>query len=324
MSAPQERGALTAQTSATLRRRAALASVCAAIILGAAKSYAAWTTHSIAMLGSLADTTLDLVASLVTLFAVRIAAQPADYEHRFGHGKAEALAALFQMVLVTIAAGAIIFRSVERLGGGAAPAAFEDGVVVSVFAIVLTIALVRYQMHVVRATGSIAIHADNLHYRSDLALNGAVIAALVLDGWAGLHGADALFGILIGLWLGWTALRASMQAIDQLMDKEWPIEKRERLLTLAARHPMLAGIHDLRTRTSGTRDFVQFHLWMEPELTLARVHAIMEEIEAMLRAEFPHTDFLIHPDPVGHIDGTSPLVAQDARDVVAEEKAANP
>lgn len=315
--------ALTAQESGALRRRAATASVIVAVILGIAKSYAAWTTQSIAMLGSLADTGLDLVASLVTLFAVRIAAQPADYDHRFGHGKAEALAALFQMALVTLAAFAIVVRSAERLGGGAAPAGAELGVGVSLFAIVLTIALVRYQAHVVRATGSVAIRADSLHYRSDLFLNGAVIAALLLESMAGVRGADAVFGIVIGFWLGWTAWRASVEAINQLMDKEWPIEQRERLLTLAARHPMLAGIHDLRTRTSGNRDFVQFHLWMDPELTLARVHAIMEEIEAMLRAEFPGTDFLIHPDPVGHIDGPSPLVAQDARDVVADEKAAN-
>lgn len=302
--------------------RAALASVAVALILGILKGFAAWTTQSIAMLGSLADTGLDLVASLVTLLAVHIAARPPDYDHRFGHGKAEALAALFQMVLVSVAALGIVIRSVEQFGGGGALAAPEYGIAVSLFAILLTIALVAYQARIIRQTGSIAISADNLHYRSDLFLNGAVILALVLEAWAGISGADAAFGIVIGGWLGWTAWRTAAHAIDQLMDKEWPIAKRERFLALVAHDPRLHGVHDLRTRTSGNRDFVQFHLWMDPAMTIATAHLVMEDVEAMLRREFPGTEIIIHPDPTGHIDGGSPLAAEDAREVIAEEKAA--
>ncbi|MET0239077.1 MAG: cation diffusion facilitator family transporter [Sphingobium sp.] len=294
-----------------LNRRAAIASVAAALLLGAVKGYAVWRTGSIAMLGSLADTALDLLASLVTLLGVHVAAQPADLGHRFGHGKAEALSALFQVSLISVAAIAIIARSVERLGGGAAPTGLGTGITVSIAAMAVTLALLAYQRRIIRATGSVAIRADNMHYQSDLLLNGAVIAAMILEIVAGLHGADALFGIAIGLWLGWGAWRASSDAIGQLMDKEWPVERRAHFLAVASRHRELQGIHDMRTRTSGSQDFVQFHVWMDPDMTLAQAHKVMDEVEDRLRVEFPGVEILIHPDPVGHVDSDDPLAEKD-------------
>ncbi|HEX7852564.1 MAG TPA: cation diffusion facilitator family transporter [Sphingobium sp.] len=304
-----------------LNRRAAIASVSAALIIGLLKSYAVWATGSIAMLGSLADTALDFIASLVTLIGVHVAAQPADLHHRFGHGKAEALAALFQVSLITVAALGIIARSVERLQGGAAPAGLETGIGVSVAAMAVTMLLLWYQARIIRRTGSIAIQADNVHYQSDLLLNGAVIAAMLLEIALNLRGADAIVGIVIGLWLGWGAWRASSQAINQLMDREWPLERREQFLAVAARHPELQGIHAMRTRTSGSQDFVQFHVWMDPRMTLAEAHRVMDEVEERLKAEFPGVDILIHPDPVGHLDTSDPLAEMDARALVAKLKA---
>lgn len=304
--------------SGALNRKAALASVSVALILATLKVYAVWRTGSIAMLGSLADTGLDLVASIVTLIAVHIAAQPADSEHRFGHGKAEALAALFQVLLISIAALGIIVRSVQRFGGGDAPGDVEYGIAVSLFAMLLTLALVWYQGRIIRATGSVAIRADNLHYRSDLALNLSVIAALLLEAVLRLHGADALFGLAIGVWLGWSAWRTAAHAIDQLMDREWPVERREHFLAVAARHPELKGIHDLRTRSSGTQDFVQFHVDVDPKLTVAQAHRIMDEVEARLAKEFPGVEILIHPDPEGQVDTDDPIAEQDAVQLVAD------
>ncbi|MBO9576019.1 MAG: cation diffusion facilitator family transporter [Sphingobium sp.] len=310
-------------TSGALNSRAAVASTAVALLLAVLKSYAAWRTGSIAMLGSLTDTGLDLIASLVTLIAVRVAAQPADYQHRFGHGKAEALAALFQVSLISIAALGIIVRSVTRFGGGdGEPGQAEYGIGVSLFAIAVTFALLAYQAHVIRSTRSVAIKADNLHYKSDLALNGSVILALVLEVYLHWHGADALFGLAIGLWLGWGAWSTATHAIDQLMDKEWPLEKRAHFLEVASKHPELQGIHDMRTRTSGTHDFVQFHMWVDPDMTVAQAHEVMDEVEAKLRAEFPALDILIHPDPVGHVDIDDPIAARAAEEVVADLKAA--
>lgn len=303
----------------TLNRRAAIASLCVALILAALKSYAVWRTGSIAMLGSLADTGLDMVASLVTLVAVRVAAHPADHHHRFGHGKAEALAALFQVSLISVAALGIIVRSAQRVSDGSEPTAIEYGVGVSLVAMVLTVVLVAYQARIVRLTGSVAINADNLHYRSDLALNASVIAALLLESLLHLHGADALFGLAIGVWLMLSAWRTATHAIGQLMDKEWPLEKRERFLAAAAGHPGLMGIHDLRTRSSGAHDFAQFHIWVDPAMTVAEAHTVMEALEARLHASFPGVELLIHTDPVGQVDSDDPIAE---RNVLADLKTA--
>ena len=291
---PAERSRLTA--------RAAMASTAMAITLIAMKTWAAIHTSSMAMLGSLADSGLDLVASLIVLLAVRIAAQPADYEHRFGHGKAEALAALVQVVLISLSAIFIGFRSVRRLLTGAQTADAELGIAVSLIAMVLTAVLIAYQRHVVRRTGSLAIGTDRLHYSSDLMLNGSVIAALALDQFAGLTGAEAVFGILIALWLLWGAWSASSHALDQLMDKEWPDELRERFLAAAKEYPELAGLHDFRTRTSGTHHFAQFHVWVPPEWTVQEAHDRLDRAEEALQKRFPNTEILIHVDPEGQID----------------------
>lgn len=287
---------------ASLTQRAAIFSVSVALFLLLLKAYAAWATGSVAMLGSLADTGLDVVASLVTLYGVRFAAQPADPEHRFGHGKAEALAALFQVALIAVSAAFILIRAVERLSSGDVTAQAEYGIGVSALAMGTTIALLAYQRRVISRTGSVAIGADHVHYQSDLLLNGAVIIALALDQYAGVRGADPLFGIGIALWLAFGAWRASTQAIDQLMDREWPDEKRRRFLHIACKHPELKGIHDLRTRTSGARNFVQFHVWVDPAMTVAEAHRVMDEVEAKLAQEFPGVEILIHPDPEGQVD----------------------
>ena len=296
----------------TLTARAAWASLSVALFLLALKIWAAWTTGSVAMLGSLADTALDFIASLVTLFGVSIAAMPADREHRFGHGKAEALAALVQVGIITVSAIGIAWRAAARLIEGARTSEAETGIAVSLLAIVATLALITYQKSVVRRTGSVAIRTDRLHYQSDLLLNLAVIAALALDQYLGLGAADPLFGIAIALWLIWGAWKASAHAIDQLMDKEWPDERRRRFVEIAARHPEGRGIHDLRTRNSGAQEFAQFHIWIDPGMSVAGAHEVMEEIEAELAREFPDVEVLIHLDPEGQIDQPgNPLAETD-------------
>jgi ferrous-iron efflux pump FieF len=293
-----------------LTQRAALASVSIALFLLFLKAYASWATGSVAMLGSLADTALDVLASLITLYGVRLAATPADHDHRFGHGKAEALAALAQVGIIAFSALGIGWRAAGRLIEGEATAHAEYGIGVSALAIVTTLCLLAYQRRVIARTGSVAIEADHVHYQTDVLLNGSVIAALVLDQYLGLTGADALFGIAIALWLLFGAWRASSRAIDQLMDKEWPAEKRDRFLAVAARHPELKGIHDMRTRTSGARDFVQFHVWVDPGMTVAEAHRVMDEVEHKLEAEFPGCEILIHVDPEGQVDQPGNALAE--------------
>lgn len=288
--------------SASLNIRAALASIAVALLLLGIKTYGVWSTRSTAMLGSLADTALDLVASLATLAGVWIAAQPADEDHRFGHGKAEALAAMFQVVLISLSAFGLALRAVQQWIGGGRTSEAQDGIAVSVIAMAATLALIAYQRFVIARTGSLAIATDHVHYQSDLLLNLAVIAALALDQYGGVAGADPLFALGIAAWLGWGAWRASQAAIEQLMDREWPEQQREAFLAVVAQHPELRGVHDLRTRTSGHRDFVQFHAAVDGRMTVADAHRVMDEIEARLEQAFPGVEVLIHPDPEGLVD----------------------
>ena len=312
---------LAHEERARLTRSAAFASVAMALFLAVLKGWAVWQTGSTAMLGSLADTSLDLVASVATLVGVWVAAMPADEEHRFGHGKAEALAAMFQVILIVLSAGGIAFRAVTALVESGRTEAADQGIAVSVLAILGTFALLAWQRHVIRRTGSLAIRTDNVHYQSDLLLNLAVIAALVLDQYLGFARADPLFGLAIAAWLLWGAWRASREAVDNLMDREWPEVKRLRVVERAATHPELSKLHDLRTRTSGDRNFVQFHVDLPASMTVGEAHAIIERVEEDLCREFPGMELLIHIDPEGHVDEPgNALVEADEFDKLEEKK----
>ncbi len=285
-----------------LTRKAALASVAMALFLVALKIWASWETGSVAMLGSLADTALDLIASIITFLGVRWAAMPADAEHRFGHGKAEALAALVQVILITVSALAIAWRAIDRFGSGERTEGLELGIGVSLVAMAATFALLAYQRHVIRRTGSVAIHTDHVHYQSDLLLNLAVIAALALDQLLGWRLADPVFGLIIAAWLLYNAWSAASQSVDQLMDREWPPDERESFLKACAEYPELSGLHDLRTRHSGSHRFVQFHVWVPPNWTVKQAHDSLERVEHALCERFPATEIIIHLDPEGHTD----------------------
>ena len=282
---------------ASLTTRAALASMSVALILMALKGWAAWQSDSTAMLASLTDTALDLFASLISLIGIRVAAVPPDDDHRFGHGKAEALAAMVQVAVVSFSALAIGWHAFAQLGTRQPLDGAAMGIGVSLFAIVITLLLVAYQRRVVARTGSVAVHTDQLHYASDLLLNLSVIAALVLDRYVGLTGADAAFGLAIAGWLLFSAGRAGRQGIGQLMDKEWPQERRNRLLAAARRVPGGETLHDLRTRTSGAMDFAQFHLCVPDETSVADSHLLMDRVEEEILRDLPGVDMLIHIDP---------------------------
>jgi ferrous-iron efflux pump FieF len=185
----------------------------------------------------------------------------------------------------------------------------ELGIGVSIAAILATIVLLAYQRKIIRQTGSVAIMADNVHYQSDVLLNGSVIVALILDQYFGWHSADPVFGIVIALWLVWGAFQASRHAIDQLMDREWPEAKRRAFLDVAATIPALSGMHDLRTRTSGAHDFAQFHMAFPAETSVGTAHDVMDDVEAKLAAAFPGLQLIIHPDPIGHVDPEGALPA---------------
>jgi ferrous-iron efflux pump FieF len=211
---------------------------------------------------------------------------------------------MFQVVLISLSAFGLAFRAIEQFVSGHRVAGASEGIAVSLIAIAGTFVLLWWQRRVISRTDSVAIKTDNVHYKSDLFLNLGVIFALALDHYLGLGGADPLFGLAIAVWLAWGGWRASAEALDHLMDKEWPPEKKDQFLAVVARHPELKGVHDLRTRTSGTHDFVQFHAMVNGGMTVAEAHQVMDEIEERIEREFPGVEVLIHPDPEGLINET--------------------
>jgi ferrous-iron efflux pump FieF len=282
-----------------LRLRATYASLATAAVLIAAK-FVAWTgTGSVALLSSLVDSLVDAAASLVTFVAVRQAAIPPDREHRFGHGKAEPLAALGQAAFLLGSALFLIAEAARRL---VSPETVENtaiGVAVMLFSLFVTVALVAYQRHVVRRTGSLAINADALHYRGDVLMNLSVIATLLIQTALAVPVIDPLFGGAVGAYIIYGAVKIARLALTQLMDRELPDEERARIRTIAESHPEVMSVHDIRTRGAGPTAFIQLHLEMDGAMTLLRAHEISDGIETQLRAAFPHAEIIIHADPAG-------------------------
>lgn len=284
---------------ARLMRRATYASVAVASTLILVKLVAWVFTDSVALLSTLIDSLLDAGASLINLLAVRHALQPADREHRFGHGKAEPLAGLGQAAFI---AGSGIFLVIEAMSRLAEPRPISHGwlgIGVMLFSIALTFALVRYQKHVVARTESVAINADSLHYTGDLLINGSVIVSLLLAMYLGWQVSDPIFAIAIAAYLVWNSVVIARESLNLLMDREFPDEDRKRIAAICRSNADVRNIHDLRTRSSGPQQFIQLHLELDGNLPLWRAHAIGDQVEAEIRNAFPAAEVIIHHDPVG-------------------------
>ncbi len=287
---------MTRDKSDNLMRWATRASVTVASTLVMAKAVAWWLSDSVAMLGSMTDSGLDLMASLVTLFAVRTALLPPDEDHRFGHGKAEALAGLFQAAIMS---GSAVFLLLESINHVAVPHPVAQSTLVmgvSVLAIVLSLVLVSFQSYVVRHTSSLAVAGDHLHYKGDLLLNLSVILAA----WAtssGFDYADGAFGILIALYILYGAKEIAVPAVHMLMDRELGVEDREKIFNLAMGNPSVRGLHELKTRMSGRDLFIQMHIEVDGEMTVHDAHFVADEVEAMIGEAYPDSEVLIHVDP---------------------------
>jgi ferrous-iron efflux pump FieF len=282
-----------------LKRLATNAAVTVAGALIAIKFWAWLATDSVAMLATLVDSALDLVASTVNLLAVRHALTPADREHRFGHGKAEALAGLGQAAFI---AGSAAFLLFEALEGLVHPKPVEQslaGIIVILVSLALTGGLVLCQRYVIARTHSLAIGADQLHYTTDIATNLGVIVALVVAGMWGWTIADPLIGLAIGGAIAFGAYKILRGSYDELMDREFDDADRQRIKDIVNRHREVVSLHDLRTRRAGHRSFIQLHLELPPNMTLAEAHRISDEVEDAIKAAFPDAEVLTHQDPAG-------------------------
>ena len=290
--------AMTQDQKAGLLRRATYAAVSVASILILIKFIAFLLTGSVSLLSSLLDSVLDSLASIVNLFAVRHALEPADREHRFGHGKAEPLAGLAQAAFVL---GSSLFLIVEACNRFINPQLVEKGglgIAIMLVSLLMTIALVSYQRHVVRETGSLAIKADSIHYLSDIVLNIGVILALILSTSFGWAYAEPCFALLVAVYIVHSAWRIIKQSLDQLMDRELLDSDRQKIKEIINSQSGVMGLHDLRTRASGKDVFIQAHIDIDGNMSLSAAHEISETVEEKLRQAFPSADIIIHQDPV--------------------------
>lgn len=304
--AESARPARSGASNDRLLRLATYASVATACLLILAKLGAWLVTGSVSVLASLVDSAMDAGASLVNLLAVHWSLMPPDAEHRFGHGKAEALAALGQATLIAASAVFLGVQAVDRLLHPQPVAEAGVGLLVIGFAILVTLALLAFQRHVIRRTGSAAIRADALHYATDLATNAATVVALLLAA-AGWSGFDPLFGLAIGAYILYSALRIGFDAVQLLMDRELPDEARRQILNLAASVPGVLGVHGLRTRRSGQSLIIQLHLALDDAMPLLAAHQVALDVEARIRAEHPDSDITIHLDPASLGEETLPV-----------------
>ncbi|MFL5236823.1 MAG: cation diffusion facilitator family transporter [Rhizomicrobium sp.] len=282
-----------------LMRRAAFASLGVSIALVMLKAVAYLLTNSVSMLASLADSALDLFSSTLNLFAIRSSLTPADEEHRFGHGKAEPLAGLAQGAFIAGSATFLIIQSVNRF---IVPEPLDHpvtGVLVMIVSIVATLGLITYQRYVVSKTGSIAVSADRMHYASDLLTNIGVVAAIVLTKWSGWKLADPVIALLIAGILIASAWSVFVQSYNQLMDRELPDTDRDRIKAIVMHHPEVRNLHDLRTRAAGVHTFIQFHIELDPAISITRAHEISDTVERSVCEAFPNSEVIIHQDPAG-------------------------
>ena len=282
-----------------LIRHASYLSLATGLVLVAIKLAATVLTGSVALLGTLMDSTADILASLATVIAVRVALKPADRSHRFGHGKAEAVAALFQSQVIAASATFVMLSAVDRLLNPKAVSETAVGVAAMALSLVLTAALVGFQRYVVRKTGSTAIAADSAHFASDLAIGIGLIVTLIAIAATGWLWIDPAVAAVVALALYRSAWSVGRNALNLVMDRELPAPDRDRIGAVVATHPEARGLHDLRTRSAGRARFIEFHLELDGALSLRRAHEVTDTIEARLKQAFPGTEVIIHQEPAG-------------------------
>jgi len=265
------------------------ASVATAAFLLLMKLFAYWLTGSVSIMASLLDSLLDVVASIINLLAIRIALMPADKEHPFGHGKAEALAGLGQATFIAGSAVFLILQAVSRLQHPEQIIAMDIGIVVMLISIVVTGFLIAFQRHVIRLTNSVAI-------RADLLTNSMIIVALIFVWW-GWGWMDGAMAIVMGIYILYSAWQIIWESIHLLLDRELSEEIQQTVRECVLADKDIDAIHELKTRESGATQFIQLHIEMDGNMSLFEAHTISDRVMETLQKKFPAADILIHQDP---------------------------
>ena len=284
-----------------LNLSAGLLSVTVALLLVVAKLWALGSTGALSVAASLADSAMDLMVSLGGLAAIAYAAKPADEDHAFGHSSAEDLAALGQSLFILVSAAVIGWAAVGRLLQPLPNLVTSEGrgIVVMALSIALTLALVLWQRRVAARTGNRVIRADSLHYMGDLIPNIGAILALWASAKFGIGQIDSVVALGAAVLLAVGAVRIGKGAWDALMDRRAEPEMIEGIGKVAAAWPGVHGYHDLKTRTAGSKVFVNLHIELDGQQTLHEAHAIGAALRRAIIHAYPQADVIIHKDPVG-------------------------
>ncbi|MCC3861305.1 cation diffusion facilitator family transporter [Pseudemcibacter aquimaris] len=294
----------TKQESEKLLKRATTASVSVAVTLIILKTYGYVESGSVAIFGTLLDSVMDSLSSIIIFAAVRFSMVPADDDHRFGHGKAEAIAGLLQAFVITATSILLMYEVVDKIKNPEEIAKTELGIGIIIASIVLTVLLVIYQRYVAKKTKSIAIEADGMHYTGDILLNLGVAISLVLGGYFNMVYADPLFGGIACLYLLHSAWEVFKASTDVLMDKEMEDDEKEKIISIIKSHDRVIGIHELRTRYSGLNIFIQFHMELENGISLFDAHEISDQVEVKIMENYPTAEVFIHADPEEVVSGS--------------------
>jgi len=282
-----------------LVRSASIASLLVASTLIVLKYYGWVTTNSVSLLGSLADSLIDFLASVFVFVAISYSILPADAKHRFGYGKSEGLAAFVQSLLIGISGIYVCFEAIKRLLNPSQINQPSIAIWIILVSIVLTLTLVMYQKYVVKKSKSIAIESDRYHYLTDTYINLSVLFSIAITGWTRFVFIDALVGLLISGVILYTSVTLLKKSFKILLDQEIQSDDRDRIREIALDHPKVLGFHDLRTRDTGREYIIQFHLELDPNMSLLESHEITDEVTDNVLKLYPDSELIIHTDPLG-------------------------
>ena len=282
-----------------LVRSASIASLLVASTLIVLKYYGWVATNSISLLGSLADSLIDFLASVFVFIAISYSLLPADAKHRFGYDKSEGLAAFIQSLLIGISGIYVCFEAITRLLNPSQINQPNIAIWIILVSIALTIALIIYQKYVVKKSQSMAIESDQYHYLTDTFINLSVLFSIVITGWTQFTFIDAVVGLLISGVVLYTAFILLKKSFKILLDQEIQSSHRDQIRKIALQHPQVLGFHDLRTRDTGRKYIIQFHLELDPKMSLLESHKITDEVTDNILDVYPNSELIIHTDPLG-------------------------
>ena len=290
-----------------LVRSASIASLLVASTLIVLKYYGWVTTSSVSMLGSLADSMIDFLASVFVFIAITYSFLPADEKHRFGYGKSEGLAAFIQSLLIGISGVYVFTEAIKRLLNPTPINQPNIAIWIILVSIALTIALIMYQKYVVKRSQSMAIESDQYHYLTDTFINLSVLFSIVITGWTRFTFIDAVVGLLISGVVLYTAFILLKKSFKILLDQEIQTSHRDKIREIALQHPQVLGFHDLRTRDTGRNYIIQFHLELDPNMSLLESHKITDDVTDNVLDVYPNSELIIHTDPLGIDEARDPF-----------------